>query len=104
MPKTKHKPYTEMNTRELAEATCEFNEPFVMDRGRPLNAKERLQHRRAAQRGRGRPRIGGGSVRVNFTIGRELLKSADAMAKASGRNRSELLADGLKLLLARKAS
>ena len=30
------KPYTEMNTRELAEATREFDEPFVIDRGRPL--------------------------------------------------------------------
>lgn len=104
MSKPKRKPYTEMTTRELAKATHEFDEPFAMDRGRPLNAKERRQHRRAAQRGRGRPRVGSGSVRVNFTIGRDLLKSADQMARASGRNRSELLADGLKLLLQRKAS
>jgi ribosomal protein L34E len=46
------KPHTEMTTKELAEATRQFDEPFVMDCGRPLNAAERNQHRLAAKRGR----------------------------------------------------
>jgi hypothetical protein len=52
------KPYTKMTTKELAQATREFDEPFVMDRGRALNAAERNQHRLAAKRGRGRPKVG----------------------------------------------
>jgi hypothetical protein len=51
------KPYTETTTKELAEATREFDEPFVTDPGRLLNADERNQHRLAAKRGRSRPKI-----------------------------------------------
>jgi hypothetical protein len=44
------KPYIKMTTKQLAEATREFDEPFIMDRGRSLNAAERDQHRLAAKR------------------------------------------------------
>ena len=99
----KTKPYDKMNAKELALATRGFDAPFVMEKGRPLNAAERRRHLLAAKRGRGRPRIGGGAERINITIERDLLKAADAMAAARGKKRSELLADALKLLL-RKAS
>jgi hypothetical protein len=102
MKKSKQKPYWEMNTRELAEATKEFDEPFVIDRGRPLNRAERERHRRAAKRGRGRPRIGKGSERINITIERGLLAKADAVGKREKIGRSELIARSLRLLL-RKA-
>ena len=98
------KPYTEMNTRELAEATREFDEPFVIDRGRPLGAAMREQHRRAARRGRGRPRVGKGSERINITIERDLLARADAVAQQQKIGRSEMIASALKLLIGRKAS
>jgi hypothetical protein len=97
------KVYAEMNTGELAEATKEFDEPFVMDRGRPLNAAERAQHRRAAKRGRGRPRIGKGSERINITIERDLLAQADALALRRKLGRSEIIATALKFLIGRKA-
>jgi len=35
MRNLKLKPLTKMNARDLADATREFDEPFVMDRGRP---------------------------------------------------------------------
>jgi hypothetical protein len=98
------KPYTEMNAKELAEATREFDEPFVMDRGRPLNASERNQHRLAAKRGRGRPKIGKGSERINITIERDLLARADTIARQRNIGRSEMIAAALKLLISRKAS
>jgi hypothetical protein len=100
--KNKAKPFTEMNARELAAATREFDVPFVVDKGRPLNARERRQHLMAARRGPGRPRIGAGAQRINITIERQLLKAADAMAAARGMKRSELLTDAPRLLL-RKA-
>lgn len=98
------KSYSEMTTRELAEATREFDEPFVMDRGRPLNAAERSLHRLAAKRGRGRPKIGKGSERINITIERNLLARADAVARQQKIGRSEMIASALKLLISRKAS
>jgi len=108
MKKTKQaakpaKPYTEMNTRELAEATREFDEPFVIDRAKPLSAAMREQHRRAAKRGRGRPRIGKGSERINITIERDLLTRADAVARQRKIGRSEMIASALELLIGRKA-
>ena len=103
MKKLKRKPLIAMNARELAEATREFDEPFVMDRGRPLNAAERRQHQRAAKRGRGRPKVGKGAQRINITIERELLSRADALAARRDMGRSEMIASALEFLI-RKAS
>lgn len=105
MKKKKQKPYWEMNTRELAEATKEFDQEFVLDRGsRPLNAAERGQFRRAAKRGPGRPLVGKGSARINITIERGLLAEADAIGRRENIGRSELIARGLRLLVSmRKA-
>ena len=99
----KQKPLARMNARELAEATREFDKPFAMDRGRPLNAAERKQHRAAAKRGRGRPRIGKGAERINITIERNLLARADALAAEREMGRSEVIASALELLM-KKAS
>jgi hypothetical protein len=104
MTMKKSKPYEKMTSRELAAATKEFDEPFVMDKGRALNPAERRLHRRAAKRGRGRPKIGKGAERINLTVERSLLEAADALAKRSGRKRSELFADGLKMLLTHRGS
>jgi hypothetical protein len=100
----KHKPYELMTTKELARATRQFDEPFVMDKGRPMNAAERRQHLRAAKRGRGRPVIGKGSRRINLSVERDLLRAADRLARSTEKKRSQIFADGLRLLLRRKAS
>jgi hypothetical protein len=104
MKKKKGKPWEQMNTRELAEATKEFDLPGAIDRGRPLNPAEREQHRRAAKRGRGRPKIGKGAERINITIERDLLAQADAIAHQRKIGRSEMIASALRLLIRRKAS
>lgn len=91
----------EMNSEELAEATREFNEPFVMDRGRPLNSAERKQHRSAARRARRPLRGGKGSLRINITIERDLLARADAVAADKEIGRSEMIASALKSFLAK---
>ena len=55
----KKKPYWEMTTSELAKATEQFNEPFVVDKSRPLTPAEQEQWARV-KRKRGRPKIGAG--------------------------------------------
>jgi hypothetical protein len=99
MKKKTHKPFTEMNTRELAEATREFDKEFVADRARPMNAAERRLHREAGRRGRGRPRVGKGAERINITIERDLLSRADALASSRDIGRSEMIAMALEQLL-----
>ena len=88
--------------RKFAKATREFDKPFAMDRGRPLNAAERKQHRLAAKRGRGRPKVGKGAERINITIERDLLARAVALAAEREMGRSEVIASALELLM-RKA-
>jgi hypothetical protein len=69
-----------MIAAELAEATKHFDEPFIVDKSRPLNAAERVQWKRL-KRKPGRPRTGQGFQRVSISIERGLLKRVTALAK-----------------------
>jgi hypothetical protein len=100
----KRKPYQEMNADELAEATKKYDREFVADEGRPLTASERKTFEAARRQAAGRSRKGKASEKINITIERGLLQRADGLSVKSGKSRSELIADGLRLLLGRKAS
>jgi hypothetical protein len=100
--KRKLKPYQQMTTAELAEATRQYDKPGTIDRTRPMTRAERAKERKARHAG-GRPRIGRGAERINITIERNLLAQTDAMARQKKIGRSEMIALGLKLLIRRKA-
>jgi hypothetical protein len=87
------KKYWEMNTRELAEATKEFDQEFIAEKGRPLSPAGKALHRRAATRGR--PRVGKGAERINITVERSLLSRVDRFAKSIGLSRAQLVARAL---------
>jgi hypothetical protein len=87
------KKYWELNKTELAEATREFDQEFIADKARPMNARERAEERRA--RRRGRPRVGKGSQKLHITLERGLVEKADKYAKQKGIGRSELIAHAL---------
>jgi hypothetical protein len=87
------KKYWEMNAKELAEATREFDQEFVADKAKPLSRADKALHRRAAARGR--PRVGNGAERINITVERSLLSRADRMAKHLGLSRAQLVARAL---------
>ena len=89
----RRKPWDQMTTAELAEATKEFDEEFVIDRTRPMNAAERARWERAK---RGRPRVGKGSRAVSVTIEVGLLERADRVARQRGVTRARLIAEGLR--------
>jgi hypothetical protein len=94
----KKKAYWEMTSAELAEATKQFDEPFVVDQSRPLTPAEQEQWQRV-KRKRGRPRNGQGFQRVSVSIERGLLKRATALAKKRRLSRSQLFAQMLKRAL-----
>ena len=96
--KNKNKNYTRMTTSELAEATRDLEKEFVFEKGKPLEAKDRKAH--AAARRRGRPRIGLGAEKIRVTIERGLLREADRFARSRGMSRSEMIARGLRAVLA----
>ena len=79
MSKKQTKPYDQMTTAELREATREFDQSGVMARARPLSAKDRELHRRAKKMGR--PVKGAGATVVGVSIEKGLLKQADAVSK-----------------------
>jgi hypothetical protein len=97
----KSKKYWEMNAKELAESTKNFDEPFVVDQSRPLNPAEREQWDRA-RRKRGRPKLGQGFKRVSVSLEQGLLKRVTALAKKSRISRSRLVARVLEQALAQE--
>jgi hypothetical protein len=67
--------------------------------GKPLRARDKALHRRAAARGAGRPMVGKGAKIVPVSIERGLLKDADAFAKRHRLKRSQMVAEGLRLVM-----
>jgi len=93
------KPYWQMNQQELAEATAEFDEEFVMDKFGPAPPEELA--RLEAARCKGPLAKKDRDVQM-ITIGlqKELLARADALAKKLGLSRADLIARGVKAVLA----
>jgi hypothetical protein len=102
----KHKPYEQMNAAELAEATAEYDKPWTGPGlpGKPLTAAQRAQHRHASARAKaGRPKIGGGAKIVPVSIERGLLLQVDAFAERHDLKRSQMVVEGLRLVMQRRA-
>ena len=78
----------------------EFDKEFIADTFRPLTPAQRALWERAKRRGR--PTVGQGAKVISLSVERQLLKEADAQAKALGISRAELVAQGLRAILARK--
>lgn len=91
-----------MNAAELAESTEEFEKEFAFRKTRPLSAKDKRLHARAKRRGR--PRIGEGAEKFRVSIERGLLLKSDAYARKHGMSRSELIAKGLKAIMAARSA
>jgi hypothetical protein len=96
-PMKPQKPYWEMTTAELREATKEFDAEFVPTR--PLTPAMKARLRRARMKRPGRPKVGKGSRAVMVSMEESLLNKADALAKKQKISRSELIARGLRILL-----
>lgn len=96
--KHRTKPYTQMTTAELAEATKKFDKQFAFLNTRPLTARDKAKHRRA--RKRGRPVVGQGAEKVRISVERGLLSKADTFAEEHSITRSEMIARGLLAVMA----
>ena len=92
------KPYWEMTTAELREATKEFDQEFIGDTFGPPTAEQRAQDRRA-RRKRGRPRNGLGAKTISVTVEKRLLAQTDRLAKKLHVARAVLVARGLQAVV-----
>ncbi|HEV3079587.1 MAG TPA: hypothetical protein VGY66_07400 [Gemmataceae bacterium] len=93
------KPYWEMTTKELTEATREFNEEFVADKARPLTPQMQLRWQRAKARTR-RTENGVGEKTIAVRLDKNLLQRCTALARKKRISRNALIAQSLKALLA----
>jgi hypothetical protein len=89
------KSYLEMTSKQLAETTKKFEEPFVVDQSRPLSSGEQEQWKRV-KRQRGRPKVGAGYKRISVSIEKGLLRRITALAKKRQVSRSQLFASALE--------
>jgi hypothetical protein len=96
----KRKAFWEMTAKELAEATRQFDEPFVAKQSRPLTLEEKARWRRAKGK-RGRPKVGQGFKRISVSIDQGLLQRATALARKRRVSRSKLFAQVIEKELAR---
>ncbi|HEY4329340.1 MAG TPA: hypothetical protein VGN88_06365 [Phycisphaerae bacterium] len=101
MMKVKHKDYTTMTTRELAEATREFDRESPVAPGKPLTRAQRAKFETA--RRRGRPTTGEGVQVISLSMEKSLLRKADAAAQKAGKSRAQLVADALRVILRKSA-
>ena len=96
------KAYWEMEKKQLRAATREFDREGVAESFGPATGAAKKALGRAGKRGR--PRIGRGAEKVRISVERGLLSQADRMAKALHVSRSELIARGLRAVLAMEAA
>ena len=94
------KPYTEMNTAELGEATAEFDKEFISDTFKPLSPKQRRLWNNV-KRGRGRPKVGKGVKVISVSIEKSLLAEFDRLAKKANLSRARLISHGMHAVLER---
>ena len=95
------KPYWEMTTAELREATKEFDREFVGDTFGPPTPQQRTRFERA--RKRGRPRNGLGAKTISVTVEKRLLAQTDRLAKKLHVARAVLVTRGLHAVLSEEA-
>lgn len=93
------KPYWEMTTEELREATKEFDEEFVFERAKPLTPEMKARWERAKAK-LPRPEDGETEQTIAVRLDKTLLDRATALAKKKRLSRDALVARGLRALLA----
>lgn len=93
------KPYWEMTTAELREATKQFDEEFVAEKSRPLTPEEQALWEQVKAKP---PRTDDGKTEqtIAVRIDKSLLDRATALAKKKRLSRDALVARGLRALLA----
>jgi hypothetical protein len=93
------KPYWEMTTPELREATKQFDEEFVAEKSRPLTPEERTLWEQVKAKPP-RTENGEGEQTIAVRLDKALLDRATALAKKKRLSRDALVARGLRALLA----
>jgi hypothetical protein len=93
------KRYWEMNSKELAEATKEFDQEFVIEKSTPLTPAMRARWEKAKRKS-AKSRNGRGIRVISIRVDESLLKRSEALARKMGISHDLLVARGLRKVLA----
>ncbi len=93
------KPYWELTTEELREATGEFDKELVAEKARPLTAAMQARWERAKAKS-GHSEDDGEEQTIAVRLEKTLLDRCTALAKKKRLSRDALIARGLRVLLA----
>jgi hypothetical protein len=99
MKKKTNKPYWEMNAKELAHATKEFDKPIPLSKTRPLNKAERALFEKMRKAPHVSIHVTRGSDGVWVRLDPDVLKRSTAYAAKQQLTLSELINRSLKGLL-----
>ena len=88
-----------LSDREKDAEVAKYDREMLLDDFKPLRRKGRALFERAAKKP-GRPKVGQGAQRVLVSIERGLLAQADSTAAKMHITRSELVARGLRAVIA----
>jgi hypothetical protein len=98
-PKKRTKPYWDMTTAELRDATKQFDEEFAGDKARPLTPEMKARWERAKTKGASAEN-GNAEAHIAVRLDKTLLERCTALAKKKRLSRDALIARGLRALLA----
>jgi hypothetical protein len=97
--KKSEKPYWEMTTEELREATKQFDEEFVFERSKPLTPQMKARWERAKAK-LARTDDGETEQIIAVRLDKSLLERVTSLARKKRLSRDALVARGLRALLA----
>jgi hypothetical protein len=102
MKKTPTKPYWKMNTRELADATREYDDPERRPKFLPEPRDLKACHDGIlGDIRRQRAKAKGGVKRLQLTMEPDLLNRTDACARRLGLTRTQFITRGVEAMLAK---
>jgi hypothetical protein len=88
-----------LTAEEMDAEVARFDREIDMSKLKPLTPAMRREWN--AWKRRGRPKVGAGAERISVTMERQLLSRADAYARAKGMTRSQLIQQGVKVILSK---
>lgn len=95
--------FLSLSEAEKQKEIAPFEKQELTVKTRPLTPAER-KFWNSIKRGLGRPKIGKGAVVVPISLERGFLQEVDAFAKANHLKRSQMVSEGLRLVMRKKAS
>ena len=96
-PAKRVKPYWQMSTGELREATAEFDDEFVAEAAKPMSPQMRRRWQRARAKASAKEKSSVETIAVR--LDRSLLDRCTALAKKKHLSRDTLIARGLRAIL-----